>query len=291
MFAKFKNILALTRISTPYGFLLLLWTCLTGLFLGYDVHSFKFTHLVSHSYPHIIFFIFACILGRSFGCVVNDICDRKIDAQVERTKNRPLANGSLSLGFAIFIAVFLGGCGAVMFYFLDLTQKIIFLSSAPFILSYPLFKRFFPIPQLILGITFNFAFLIGFFEYYSVQSWQFSYFGIGQMGMIYVAMLLWTIAYDTAYAMGDREEDAKNGLKSATITFGKYSHYFIKGFMYAVAGIFIAYNAYFKANIYAFAPIFIWHVINLVFLEKKKYDTLFKANAIFGFLLPMSILV
>jgi 4-hydroxybenzoate polyprenyltransferase len=151
---------------------------------------------------------------RSAGCVMNDIADRKFDAEVERTKNRPLATGEVSVkeAYLLVAGLALMAFGLVLLF----NQKTILLSFAALFLAatYPFTKRFFAIPQAYLGVAFGFGIPMAFAavnDYIPLLAW-----------VLLVANVFWAMAYDTEYAMVDRDDDLKIGIKSSAIFFGRY---------------------------------------------------------------------
>lgn len=195
----------LMRIDKPIGILLLLWPTLWGLWIA------------SNGHPHadlLLVFVVGTVLMRSAGCVVNDYADRDFDPHVARTRERPLASGRVSKKEALLLAFFLSLAAFVLVLFTNmLTIKLSF--AALFLAaSYPFTKRFFAIPQAYLGIAFGFGIPMAFAaEMGSVPmlAWQ-----------ILAANLFWTIAYDTEYAMVDRDDDIRIGIKTSALTFGRF---------------------------------------------------------------------
>lgn len=195
----------LMRLDKPIGTLLLLWPTLWALWIAADGVP-----------PLHILFIFALgtLLMRSAGCVINDYADRDFDGHVERTRNRPLATGAVSTREALLLA---GGLSLLAFaLILPLDPLVIWLSVPALFLaaSYPYTKRFFAIPQAYLGIAFGFGIPMGFAAV------------VGEVPPVGWAMLLanifWAVAYDTEYAMVDRPDDLKIGIKTSAITFGRF---------------------------------------------------------------------
>lgn len=195
----------LMRLDKPIGILLLLWPTLWALWLA------------SRGVPDwitLLIFVTGAVLMRSAGCVMNDIADRKYDGLVERTKNRPLATGEVSVNEAYLLAAGLAlaaFCLVVLF-----NQKTILLSFAALFLAatYPFTKRFLAIPQAYLGVAFGFGIPMAFAavnDYIPPLVWA-----------LLVTNVFWAMAYDTEYAMVDRDDDVKIGIKSSAIFFGKY---------------------------------------------------------------------
>jgi 4-hydroxybenzoate polyprenyltransferase len=195
----------LMRLDKPIGILLLLWPTLWALWLA------------SRGLPDwitLLIFITGAVLMRSAGCVMNDIADRKFDGLVERTKNRPLATGEVSVKEAYLLAagLALAAFGLVLLF----NKTTILLSFAALFLAatYPFTKRFLAIPQAYLGVAFGFGVPMAFAavnDYIPPLAW-----------ILLMANVFWAIAYDTEYAMVDRDDDVKIGIKSSAIFFGKY---------------------------------------------------------------------
>ena len=195
----------LARIDKPIGTLLLLWPTLWALWLSAGGVP---------DLPRLIVFLAGTFLMRSAGCVINDIADRKFDGHVKRTSGRVLAAGKVYLWEAITLAFVLLGLSASLLFFLnDLAVQYAF--TAVFVAaSYPYFKRFFAVPQAMLGVAFSFGIPMAFAD---TQ---------GQVPMtgwiLFVGNFFWTLAYDTIYAMVDRDDDLKIGIRSSAITFGRF---------------------------------------------------------------------
>jgi 4-hydroxybenzoate polyprenyltransferase len=195
----------LMRLDKPIGTLLLLWPTLWALWMAaagpprWDI---------------LVIFVLGTILMRSAGCVMNDIADRHFDPHVERTRERPLASGQVSLAEAIALAGALALAAFALVLKLNaMSIKLSFVALA-IAATYPLFKRFFAIPQAYLGIAFGFGIPMAFASVLLMlpqTAWW-----------LLAANVLWAIAYDTEYAMVDREDDLRIGLRSSAITFGRY---------------------------------------------------------------------
>jgi 4-hydroxybenzoate polyprenyltransferase len=195
----------LMRLDKPIGILLLLWPTLWGLWLAAEGLP---------SADILMIFVLGTILMRSAGCVVNDFADRDFDPHVERTKNRPLAARAVSTKEALLLAA---GLSLVAFLLIQpLNHLTIELSFVALFLaaSYPFTKRFFAMPQAYLGIAFSFGIPMAF----AAQTGEVPFLAWFMMA----ANLLWVIAYDTEYAMVDKADDLKIGIKTSAITFGRY---------------------------------------------------------------------
>ena len=200
----------LMRLNKPIGIYLLLWPTYWALFLS------------AEGWPDIdLLIIFTCgvIITRSAGCVINDYADREIDKHIARTRDRPIASGEISPKVALLLFFALGlAAFALVLLTNTLTIKISFIALALSVL-YPFTKRWTNLPQLILGLAFAMSVPMAF----SAQTGTVP----ASAGWIFLATVLWTLIYDTLYAMADRDEDLKIGVKSTAILFAKYDQIFI----------------------------------------------------------------
>ena len=200
----------LMRLNKPIGIYLLLWPTYWALFLS------------AGGWPDIdllIIFTFGVIITRSAGCVINDYADRDIDKHIARTHDRPITAGEISPKAALLLFFALGLVAfALVLLTNTLTIKISFIALALAVL-YPFSKRWTNLPQLILGLAFAMSVPMAF----SAQTGTVP----ASAGWIFLATVLWTLIYDTLYAMADRDEDLKIGVKSTAILFAKYDQIFI----------------------------------------------------------------
>jgi len=200
----------LMRLNKPIGIYLLLWPTYWALFLS------------AGGWPDIdllIIFTFGVIITRSAGCVINDYADREIDKHIARTRDRPITAGEISPKAALLLFFALGlAAFALVLLTNTLTIKISFIALALAVL-YPFTKRWTNLPQLILGLAFAMSVPMAF----SAQTGTVP----ASAGWIFLATVLWTLIYDTLYAMADRDEDLKIGVKSTAILFAKYDQIFI----------------------------------------------------------------
>ncbi|MFC4158162.1 4-hydroxybenzoate octaprenyltransferase [Chitinimonas lacunae] len=196
----------LMRLDKPIGILLLLWPTLWGLWIANSG--------LPSNYLLLWIFILGTVLMRSAGCVINDYADRDIDRHVERTRDRPLTAGRISTTEALVLA---GTLAIAAFCLLLPLNRLTMYLSVPAVLlaaSYPFTKRFFALPQAYLGIAFGFGIPMAFAASLNEVPW-FAWWLLG-------ANLLWTVAYDTEYAMVDKPDDLKIGIKTSAITFGRF---------------------------------------------------------------------
>ena len=150
-----KLFIELTRLNRPIGYMLLFWPCLWGLTIAYNFNS-----ELEKFYFYSLLFLLGSVLMRSAGCIVNDIVDKNFDKKVERTKNRPIASGKVSVKIAIFYSFVL--CGLAFLVLINFNKFTILMAllSMPLAFTYPLMKRFTYWPQLFLGITFNYGLVL-----------------------------------------------------------------------------------------------------------------------------------
>ena len=156
-----KLFIALTRLDRPIGYMLLFWPCLWGLTIAYDFNEDLFIYI-----KHAFFFLTGSILMRSSGCIANDISDKNFDKKVNRTKNRPIASGKISIKLAIIYCLMLCGLAFLVLVNFNKLTIIFAILSMPLAFTYPLMKRFTYWPQLFLGITFNYGLLLGWISRY-----------------------------------------------------------------------------------------------------------------------------
>jgi len=195
----------LMRLHKPIGTLLLLWPTLWALWLASDGRP-----------DWLLVWIFALgtLLMRSAGCVINDVADWRFDAEVKRTRDRPLATGAVTRREALVLAMMLVVLSFCLVLFLNRLAVLLSFAALALAATYPLTKRFFAVPQAYLGIAFGFGIPMGYaatLDRVPVEGWW-----------LLLANVFWAIAYDTEYAMVDRDDDIRIGIKTAAITFGRY---------------------------------------------------------------------
>ncbi|MES9957379.1 MAG: 4-hydroxybenzoate octaprenyltransferase [Sedimenticola sp.] len=202
---RLKRYAALIRFDRPIGTLLLLWPALWALWIAGEGNP---------RWEVVVIFLLGTFLMRSAGCAINDYADRNIDGHVERTRNRPVASGLVSPkeALAVFAVLSLIAFGLVLL----LNWQTVLLSFVALALAavYPFMKRYTHLPQLVLGMAFAWAVPMAFMaltENVPPNAW-----------LLYIATVIWALVYDTQYAMVDREDDLKIGVKSTAILFGEY---------------------------------------------------------------------
>lgn len=195
----------LMRLDKPIGILLLLWPTLWGVWFAGMGHPSTFI---------VWIFVLGTVLMRSAGCVINDYADRNFDGHVERTRHRPLATGEVKPAEALALAAALAAMAFTLILPLHPLVRWLSIPAVFLAASYPFTKRFLSIPQAYLGVAFGFGIPMAF------AAIQFSV--PAEAWVLLVANVFWAIAYDTEYAMVDRPDDLKIGLKTSAITFGRF---------------------------------------------------------------------
>lgn len=202
-YQKISNYAVLLRLNKPIGIFLLLWPTLIALWIAGN----------GHPDPSIVvIFVLGVILMRSAGCVINDMVDKRLDKSVSRTATRPLVTGKVSLKEARFLFTSLILIAAILVLQLNLFTILLACISLLFAMIYPFMKRITHLPQVILGMAFSMAIPMAFAAQLNsipIVAW-----------CLVLANILWVIAYDTQYAMVDREDDIKIGIKSTAVLFG-----------------------------------------------------------------------
>ena len=261
----------LMRFNRPIGIYLLLWPTYWALFLS------------AGGWPDIdllIIFTFGVIITRSAGCVINDYADREIDKHITRTRDRPITTGEISPKAALLLFFALGLIAfALVLLTNTLTIKISFIAIALAVL-YPFTKRWTNLPQLILGLAFAMSVPMAF----SAQTGTVP----ASAGWIFLATILWTLIYDTLYAMADREEDLKIGVKSTAILFAKYDQIFITLLQILLMIVFIKIGnlfdlgAFYDISLIIILFIMIYHQFLIKKRQKMDYFKAFINNHFIG---------
>ncbi len=280
-----KLIIELTRLNKPIGFMLLFWPCLWGLTLSYD---FDLTLDVFIFYG--LLFISGSVLMRSAGCIVNDICDNNFDKLVARTKNRPIASGKISIRLAIIYAAAL--CIIAFLVLINFNKFTILMAliSMPFVLTYPLMKRFTHWPQLFLGITFNYGLVLAWISI------------INEISLIpiifYLGAIFWTLGYDTIYGYQDIKDDEIIGVKSTSIKFKNNPKKFILICYLTFIASLIIIGLLMKFNLFYFLFLII-PIFQLIFFQIYKLNVneplnclaKFNSNNFLGLIIFVNLLI
>lgn len=267
----------LGRFDRPIGFWLLLLP-------SWWILPLSNLNLISCLKLMCIFWI-GSIVMRAAGCTINDLWDRNIDKKISRTKNRPIANGEISfLGAFIFLSIMLL-IGLICLFQLNINTWLIALASIPFIIVYPLAKRFTKWPQVFLGLTFSWAIPTAWSA--SGSSWE---WGVLTM---YLATVFWIIGYDTIYGCQDRNEDEIYGIKNSAVSAKTFLISFIASIYSFATALFIISGIGLNANFFWYLSVlivsihFIFQIYKLKDLSKNIPLNIFKSNRTVGLILTL----
>jgi 4-hydroxybenzoate polyprenyltransferase len=263
--------LQLTRLNRPIGILLLLWPTLWGVWIAGAGHPDR--HIV-------LIFVLGTVLMRSAGCAVNDYADRDFDKHVKRTRERPVTSGRISPREAILVAVSLAMAAFVLILPLNSLTLLMSFPAVFLATSYPYTKRFLAIPQAYLGIAFGFGIPMAF---------------AAQLGsvppvawLLLIANVFWAIAYDTEYAMVDRDDDIHLGIHSSALWFGKYDVvavmicYVVTVVLLAIAGLMIGAGMLYYVGLMTAAGIALYHYRLINHRQREACFQAFLHNNWFG---------
>jgi len=282
---KIKLLIELTRLNKPIGFMLLFWPCIWGLTLAYDFYL----SLEIFIFYGALFFS-GSVLMRSAGCIVNDISDKNFDKLVERTKNRPIASGKISVRLAAIYAAVL--CAIAFLVLINFNKFTILMAliSMPLAFTYPLMKRFTYWPQLFLGITFNYGLVLA---WISIKN-DISIIPI----IFYFGAIFWTLGYDTIYGYQDIKDDEIIGVKSTSIKFKNNPKKFVLVCYLTFIASLILIGLLMKFNLFYFLFLIV-PTFQLIFFQIFKLDVnnstsclaKFKSNNFVGLLILINLLI
>ena len=275
---QFANLL---RLNKPIGIFLLFWPCAWSLAMTqwFVLNNYLFI-------KYLILFFIGSIIMRSAGCIYNDIIDKKIDIKVQRTKNRLIASGKITIKTAWLVILLLLIPAVIILFQFNNFSKILGLSSGLLIVTYPFMKRITFWPQLFLGFTFNWGVLLGwsvFFENLTIETI-----------ILYMAGVFWTLGYDTIYALQDRRDDLKIKVKSTAIKFGHDLKNFLSFCYISLITLLIALGLLTDRSFLYFVLIVIaaMHLAYQVLIiqkiksnNKEKIQIVFNSNNSFGILI------
>jgi 4-hydroxybenzoate polyprenyltransferase len=263
----------LARLDRPAGSWLLFWPCAAGVALAGGL---------AMDWPLVLWFLIGSIAMRAAGCVWNDIIDRKLDAQVARTRARPVASGAISVPAALAFATALSLIGLLVLLQLRPLAQAVALASLLLVAAYPFMKRITWWPQAWLGLTFNWGVLVGYTAIAAPSP---------AMALLYLAGIFWTLGYDTIYALQDIEDDAMAGIKSSARALGARARLGV-GVFYglSIAALAAALYAALPTALSAAAVLplalhFGWQVHQLADTSPQRALALFRANRQAGVLL------
>jgi 4-hydroxybenzoate polyprenyltransferase len=277
---KWQAIKLVTRMDKPIGTYLLLWPTFWALWVASD--GWPSLHL-------LVVFGLGVFVMRSAGCVINDFADRKVDGKVERTKNRPLVSGMMTKEEAIMLFGVL--IGVALGLVLTLSWPTIYLSVVALLLasSYPFMKRYTHLPQVVLGAAFSWGMIMAFSEAHGsipLIAW-----------LLFIANLLWTVAYDTMYAMVDRDDDLKIGVKSTAILFGEHDKRIIGflqlmmlGLLFTLGDI-LAFGWPYQLSLVVVAGMFAYQQMLIAEREREKCFQAFLHNHWVGMIIFIGIFI
>ncbi len=269
--ARLSLYMQLARLDKPIGILLLLWPTLWAVWLASKGHP---------SLLIIVIFTLGTLLMRSAGCVINDYADRDIDKHVQRTKNRPLTSGRVSAREALTLAVGLAVAAGWLILPLNQLTWLLAIPAVFLAASYPYTKRFFAIPQAYLGIAFGFGIPMAYAATLNTVppvAW-----------LLLLANVFWAIAYDTEYAMVDRDDDIHLGIHSSALLFGKYDVlavmvcYLIALTALAVAGLMTDMGVAYFVGLMVAAGIAAYHYTLIKSRQREQCFKAFLHNNYFG---------
>ena len=281
---KINLFVELIRLKKPIGFMLLFWPCAWGLTIAYNFSGEIKTFVI-----YLILFLSGAILMRSAGCIINDIADRKFDKKVDRTKNRPIATGAITVTEGFMYSSFLCLLAFIVLIQFNFMTIILAMFSMPLAFTYPLMKRYTYWPQLFLGITFNYGLILG---WTSIT---------GQINIVplilYSGAIFWTLGYDTIYGYQDIKDDEIIGLKSTSIKFKNNPVmfvtlcYFVFLISLLITGTLLELNNFFYL-------VFVVIILHMIFFQLKKIKTgdsaqclkIFRSNNFLGLLTFISLL-
>ena len=280
-----KLFIELTRLNKPIGYMLLFWPCIWGLTIAYEFNGELKTYFF-----YVLLFLLGAVLMRSAGCIVNDITDKNFDKLVERTKNRPIASGKVSIKLAGFFAFVL--CGIAFLVLINFNFFTIWMAllSMPLAFSYPLMKRFTYWPQLFLGITFNYGLIL---------AWIAVTNEISTIPVIfYFGAIFWTLGYDTIYGYQDINDDEIIGVKSTSIKFKNNPKKFISFCYFIFIGVLIFVGLLMNFNYFYFlflllpiSHLFFFQIFKLNIVDPTSCLSKFKSNNALGLLIFFNLLI
>ena len=274
--------MSLIRLDRPIGFLLLFYPASFAL----AATNIPFIDFMKY----LFLFLIGSIIMRSAGCIVNDFFDIKFDKQVARTKDRALASSQISILSAFVLFFFLMGMGLIVLTQFNSQSIFIGFLISPLVLLYPLAKRFFIFPQLILGLIYNWGVFIAWIASGSGYSFK-------TILILYLSTVLWTIVYDTIYATQDENDDRKLNLYSSTMIIKKQRPIVLAMFGFIQFSLLIVFGLMMKLNIVFFimiSAIFLRYIYDIICMwsdNSSKSGDFFKRNNYYGFLILLSIII
>ncbi|MEG4861662.1 4-hydroxybenzoate solanesyltransferase [Microcoleus sp. K1-B6] len=276
------TVVRLLRWDKPAGRLILMIPALWAVFLAADGRP-------PAALVGVI--VLGTLATSAAGCVINDLWDRDIDPEVERTRSRPLASRALTVQTGIGVALISFACAAILAFYLNPLSFWLCIAAVPVIICYPLAKRFFPVPQLVLSIAWGFAVLISWsaaVDELELATW-----------LLWGAVVLWTMGFDTVYAMSDREDDLRLGVNSSAIFFGDYAANAVGFFFVGTVGLLTAMGINLHLHIGFWMAIsaaaILWFLqysqLRNADIPKPVYGQIFRQNVWVGFVILAGMIV
>ena len=279
---RFQIFIQLTRLNKPIGFLLLFWPCVWGLTLAYYFSGETNLYL-----KHMLLFFLGSVLMRSAGCIFNDIVDRDLDKKVQRTRERPIASGKVSVFEALIYIVFLCLVAFLILAQFNWLTIVLGISSMALAFAYPFMKRITYWPQLFLGLTFNWGIIMGWTSITNSISIE--------PIILYLSAIFWTLGYDTIYGLQDMHDDEIIGIKSTSIKFKNNVKVFV-GTCYSlcvlcilILGLLMEINKYLLPLSTFFIVSLIYQIKNFKPSDPKSCHFSFKMNNLTGLLVFLFI--
>jgi 4-hydroxybenzoate polyprenyltransferase len=272
--------LDLIRWNRPAGWLLLLWPTLSALWIAAD--GFPGWHLLA-------VFVFGTILMRSAGCCVNDVADREFDRHVQRTAQRPVTSGALPVKEALALGAVLALAAFALVLTTNPSTILLSFVALAITLAYPYAKRFVSMPQSVLGVAFSFGIPMAFAAVLSGAEWRINV--PWPAWALMASNLFWVLAYDTEYAMVDRDDDLKIGIKTSAITLGRWDVAAVAAFYalhlvsWAWIGRLLGLGGWFLLGVAAAAAQAAWHVALIRNRSREGCFKAFRLNHWLGFAL------
>jgi 4-hydroxybenzoate polyprenyltransferase len=272
--------LDLVRWNRPAGWLLLLWPTLSALWIAAD--GWPGWHLLA-------VFVLGTILMRSAGCCVNDVADREFDRHVERTARRPVTSGALPAREALAVGAVLALAAFALVLTTNPSTILLSFVALAVTLAYPYAKRYVSMPQSVLGVAFSFGIPMAFAAALSGAEWRISV--PWPAWALMASNLFWVLAYDTEYAMVDRDDDLKIGIKTSAITLGRWDVAAVAAFYalhlvsWALIGRALGLGGWFYVGVAAAAVQALWHITLIRRREREGCFKAFRLNHWLGFAL------
>ena len=276
------TIIRLLRWDKPAGRLILMIPALWAVFLAADGRP---------PVALVGVIVLGTLATSAAGCVINDLWDRDIDPEVERTRSRPLASRALTVQTGIGVALISFACAAILAFYLNPLSFWLCVAAVPVIICYPLAKRFFPVPQIVLSIAWGFAVLISWsaaVDELELATW-----------LLWGAVVFWTMGFDTVYAMSDREDDLRLGVNSSAIFFGDNAANAVGFFFVGTVGLLAAMGINLHLHIgfwmAIIAAAILWFLqysqLRKADIPNSVYGQIFRQNVWVGFVILAGMIV